>query len=70
MPNNTTPEVIRINTEISGLPARILLDLKRRGIVSNNTDAVIQGLMLLHEKMLKLDLAEMRLQLQEGVTEE
>ena len=52
---------IRINTSISGEPAEILLELKRRGIVTSNTDAVIQALYAFHEKILDRDLRLARL---------
>jgi len=48
---------VRVNTTINGEPARILLELKQRGLVRSNTDAVNQGLVALSEKVLKRDLA-------------
>jgi hypothetical protein len=51
----------RINTQVEGEPARILLELKKRGLVVSNTDAVIQGILALHEKVLQRDLALARL---------
>jgi hypothetical protein len=58
------PEVrVRINTQVEGEPARILMELKQRGIVVSNTDAVIQGILALHEKVLQRDLALARLNL-------
>jgi hypothetical protein len=53
----------RINTQVEGEPARILLELKQRGLVVSNTDAVIQGILALHEKVLQRDLALARLNL-------
>lgn len=53
---------IRINTEIEGEPAKILLELKNRGLVSDNTDAVNQGLLVLYDRTLKRDLARLQLQ--------
>lgn len=52
---------VRVNTVISGEPARILLELKSRGIVLSNTDAVAQGLLALDERVLERDLAKARL---------
>lgn len=52
---------VRINTSIKGEPAEILLELKRRGIATSNTDAIIQGLLALHEKVVQRDLARARL---------
>ena len=56
---------VRINTEVVGEPAMILLELKSRGLVRDNTDAVTQGLMALYEKVLKRDLARMKLRLEQ-----
>ena len=53
---------VRINTEIEGEPAKILLELKQRGLVSDNTDAVNQGLLVLYDRTLKRDLARLQLQ--------
>jgi hypothetical protein len=53
---------IRINTEIEGEPAKILLELKKRGLVSDNIDAVNQGLLVLYDRTLKRDLARLQLQ--------
>lgn len=53
---------VRINTEIEGEPAKILLELKKRGLVSDNTDAVNQGLLVLYDRVLKRDMARLQLQ--------
>lgn len=53
---------VRINTEIEGEPAKMLLELKQRGLVSDNTDAVNQGLLVLYDRTLKRDLARLQLQ--------
>lgn len=53
---------VRINTEIEGEPAEILLELKQRGLVSDNTDAVNQGLLVLYDRTLRRDLARLQLQ--------
>ncbi|MEP0826459.1 MAG: hypothetical protein HRF40_13330 [Nitrososphaera sp.] len=53
---------VRINTEIEGEPAKILLELKQRGLVSDNTDAVNQGLLVLYDRTLRRDLARLQLQ--------
>ena len=60
---------VRINTCISGEPAEILLQLKRRGLVTSNTDAVIQALLALHEKILDRDLRLARLKTLKGAEE-
>ena len=59
--SNNVVKPIRINTSISGIYAEILINLKRRGILRSNTDAVCQGLLALKEKILKLDLEIARL---------
>ena len=53
---------VRINTEIEGEPAKILLELKQRGLVSDNTDAVNQGLLVLYDRVLKRDMARLQMQ--------
>jgi hypothetical protein len=52
---------VRVNTLITGEPAEILLELKQRGIVTSHSDAVIQGLLAFHEKVVQRDLARERL---------
>jgi len=49
---------VRINCEIRGEPARIYLDLKRRGLIISARDAVVQGLTHLYEEILQRDLQE------------
>ncbi|MDG6995554.1 MAG: hypothetical protein JRN52_06510 [Nitrososphaerota archaeon] len=58
-------ELVRINIELGGEPAQILNELKHRGLVQNNVDAVAQALIALHEKIIKRDLAKLRLGLQQ-----
>ncbi len=53
---------VRINTIIQGDPAEWLLEWKRRGLVSNYTDAVIQALRAFHEKVNEQDLKTTQLQ--------
>ncbi len=53
---------VRINTEIEGESAKMLLELKKRGLVSDNTDAVNQGLLVLYDRVLRRDLARLQLQ--------
>ena len=61
---------VRVNTQINGEPAQIFLELKRRGIISNARDAVIQGLMCLHERMLARDLQRAQLKASERLNQE
>lgn len=56
---------IHVNCEIQGEPAEILLELKRRGLVLSNTDAVSQALLALYDRVLERDLRKTRLGLQE-----
>jgi hypothetical protein len=41
---------VRINCTIEGQAAEALLDLKKKGIVKSNREAVVQALLLLYEK--------------------
>lgn len=47
---------VHIKCAISGEPAEILLKLKDRGLVTSNSDVVIQGVLALWEKVLRRDL--------------
>ena len=61
MTKTKTELKVRINTTVVAEPAKILLELKSRGLVTSNTDAVIQALYALHEKILDRDLRLARL---------
>ena len=47
---------IRINMKVEGESAEFLIELKRRGIITSYTDAVIQALRLYSEKIVEQDL--------------
>jgi hypothetical protein len=47
---------VRINTVITGEPAKWLTEWKRRGLITSYTDGVIQALKALNEKMTEQDL--------------
>jgi len=53
---------------VRGEPARILLELERGDLVLSNTDALVQGLLALREKILRRDFATARLQALEKAT--
>lgn len=57
----TTPDKLHIKCTISGEPARILLELKQRGLVNSNKDAVNQGLCALYNSVLERDLKQLKL---------
>jgi len=52
---------IRINTTVTGEPARWLNEWKRRGLVTSYTDAVIQSLRAFKEKIVEQDLKSVQL---------
>jgi len=52
---------VRVNCNINEDAAKILLELKKRGVIQSNREAVVQGLFALHEKVIKLDLEKARL---------
>jgi hypothetical protein len=52
---------VRINGALRHEPARVLLELKRRGIARSNMDAIAQGLLALWEKTLDRDAKAARL---------
>ena len=47
---------VRINTVITGEPAKWLNEWKRRGLITSYTDAVIQALRVLNDKLTEQDL--------------
>jgi hypothetical protein len=52
---------IRINMTVEGEPAAWLNDWKRRGLVTSYTDAVIQALRTLNERVTEQDLKSAKL---------
>jgi hypothetical protein len=52
---------IRINMVVEGEPAKWLSEWKRRGLMTSYTDAVIQALRALHDKVSEQDLKSAQL---------
>jgi len=61
---------VHIRCMINGEPARVLLELRRRGIIRSNTDAVCQGLLTLWEKIVRRELEEAQLKASKRLAEE
>jgi hypothetical protein len=61
---------VSVRCIISGEPAKIFLELKRRGIVRSTRDAVVQGLMSLHERIVQRDLKIAQLKASQRLNEE
>jgi len=59
--SNPKGNKIRINTTVTGEPARWLNEWKRRGLVTSYTDAVIQSLRAFKEKIVEQDLKSVQL---------
>lgn len=53
---------VSVNLKLTGEPAKWLTEWKNRGIISSYTDAVLQGLMSLRDKINEQDLKAARLQ--------
>jgi len=53
---------IRINGTLRDEPARVLRELKRRGLCRSNMDGISQGLLTLYEKTLNRDAQASRLE--------
>lgn len=53
--NQKHSRTVRLNTEIRGEPASMLLSLKERGLVNSFTDAIVQGIVMLYEKAVQRD---------------
>ena len=45
-----------VNFVLTGEPAKVILEAKRRGITKSTRDAVVQGLLALNDKMVERDL--------------
>jgi len=61
---------VRINTVIVGEPAKWLEEWKRRGIITSYTDAVIQALRAMNEKITEQDLKLIQLRNMRNLDEE
>ena len=61
---------VRINTVIVGEPAKWLREWKRRGLVTSYTDAIIQALRAMHEKIVEQYLKLIQLRNMREVEEE
>jgi hypothetical protein len=53
---------ISVNLKLTGEPAEWLTEWKKRGIISGYTDAVLQGLMALRDRINEQDLKAAKLQ--------
>jgi HSP90 family molecular chaperone len=56
---------LRLNLKLKGEPVKWLTEWKIRGIVSSYSDAVLQGLVVLRERIVEQDLKASKLQDQE-----
>jgi len=61
--------VVHIRASIEGEPARILLELKRRGLARSNVDAISQSLITLWEKIIARELREAQLKTSQRLEE-
>jgi hypothetical protein len=61
---------VRINTVITGEPAKWLNEWKRRGLITSYTDAVIQALRVLNDKLTEQDLKLVQLKNMRNTREE
>ena len=62
---------VRLSLTLRGETAKILLELRARGIVRSYADCVNQAIRLLHEKVIEQDIRSARLKaLQNGFEEE
>ena len=50
------PEKVYVKCTLEGEPARIILELKERGIVKSVREAVVQGLLSFYERTMDRDL--------------
>ena len=61
---------VHIRCLIDGEPARILTELKNRGLVRSHVDAICQGLVCLWERVVKRQLEEAQLKASKKLEEE
>ena len=55
-------EIVWVKCELEGKPAKIVKELKRRGIVKSVREAVVQGLLTYWDQVMVRDLREARAQ--------
>ena len=55
-------EIVWVKCELEGKPARIVKELKRRGVVKSVREAVVQGLLTYWDQMMVRDLREAQAQ--------
>ena len=53
---------VSVNLKLTGEPMKWLIEWKNRGIISSYTDAVLQGLMTLRDRINEQDLKAAKLQ--------
>ena len=51
-------EIVWVKCELEGKPARIVRELKRRGMVKSVREAVVQGLLIYWDQVIVRDLRE------------
>jgi hypothetical protein len=56
--NEDRSHSVHIRCVVDGEPARILLELKKRGLVRSHVDGICQGLLALWREVLKRELEE------------
>lgn len=59
--NGSDMQRVRLSLALRGEIARILIELRRRGVIRSYSDGVCQGIRLFYEKVLEQDLRSARL---------
>jgi len=67
---NEEPNSVHIRCQVTGKPAKILAELKKRGLVRSHVDAICQGLVCLWEQVLRRQLREAQLEASQRLQEE
>ena len=67
--NSGAREKLWVNFVISGEPAEVFRQLKKRGIVHSTRDAFTQGIMCLQEKIVRSDLKKAQLEATKSLKE-
>lgn len=64
------PLKVEVRCTLKEDPARIILELKERGVVATVREAVVHGLLALHERILDRDLKEAQVKASKRLNDE
>ena len=62
------PDIVYVKCELEGKPAKIIKELKRRGMVKSVREAVVQGILTYWDQVMVRDLREAQAQTSARIT--